>query len=74
MAWTLEESEAYCLALEARVTAIEVLLNTIQGILNKFPTKVQVNALTNIRQQEIDDLKQRVSDLEAQVAALLSNT
>lgn len=72
MAWTNDET-ARVTALEDRVTAIEVLLNTIQGTLNKFPTKVQVNALTNIRQQEIDELKQRVSDLETQVASLLSN-
>ena len=64
MAFTEQES--------IRIQAIETMLNDVQTALNNVATKRQLNTLVVIRQQEIDELKQRVLDLETQVADLQS--
>lgn len=56
--------------LQTRIEVIEESLNTIQVALNKLTTRQQMKALVNIRQAEIDELTQRVADLESQVSIL----
>lgn len=62
MSWTQTE--------ENRIQAIEAKLNELQLALNALATKAQLKQLVNIRQSEIEDLKQRVSSLESQIQAL----
>lgn len=64
MAWTAAESQ--------RVEAIEEMLNSLQIAINNLASKQQLRQLLLIRQEEIDSLKLRVTDLETQVAALQS--
>lgn len=68
MALSVNESNA----IENRFLAIERKLNEIQTALNKVPTKAQMKALLNVRQAEIEDLKTRVTTLEAAVTVLQS--
>lgn len=62
MAWTETE--------ELRIQAIEKRINEIQTALNNMASRKQMKSIMNLRQAEIDDLKQRVAALEEQVQAL----
>lgn len=53
-----------------RLLAIETKLNEMQVAINKLATKVQLKSLTNIRQNEIDNLQTRVAALESQIVIL----
>lgn len=53
-----------------RIEAIELMMNDLQTALNALATKAQLKSSVNIRQSEIEDLKERVSSLEAQIQAL----
>jgi hypothetical protein len=55
---------------DLRLQAIETALNDIQTAINALATKTQLKQLLNIRQAEIEDLKQRVSSLETQILVL----
>jgi hypothetical protein len=56
MAWNTEE--------EARVQAIEGMLNTIQIALNQVATRQEYKALTLIFQRQVDDLTSLVNQME----------
>ena len=56
--------------LEERVLAIEAKLNQMQLAINNLASKKTMNALTQIRQAEIESLKQRVADLEEQLVTI----
>lgn len=53
-----------------RIEAIELAMNDLQTALNALATKAQLKSFVNIRQSEIDDLRERVASLEAQILAL----
>lgn len=55
-----------------RIRAIEEMLNDLQVAIRNMTSKLEFRQLILLRQQEIDTLKQRVSDLETQVATLQS--
>lgn len=55
---------------EKRIQAIESAINDLQTALNALATRAQLKQLTNIRQNEIEDLKARVTALETQVSVL----
>ena len=57
-----------------RIQAIENKLNDLQTALNNVASKKQMKALTQIRQAEIEDLKQRVTTLESEIAVLQAAT
>jgi hypothetical protein len=60
--------------LQDRVEAIETSLNDLQTAVNNLATKKQMQALVNIRQNEIIDLQDRVTSLESQIKILQSAT
>lgn len=62
MAWSSEET--------ARVQAIETKINEMQVAINKLASRAQLKQLLNIRQSEIQELQQDVTDLQSQVEAL----
>ena len=67
MAWTDAE--------DSRVNAVERALNTLRRAVLNVTTKREFRQLLLIRQQEIEDLKERVTTLENQVTLLQqSNT
>jgi polyhydroxyalkanoate synthesis regulator phasin len=62
MAWTAAE--------EARIVAIEEMLNSIQTAITNLASKQQMKQLIYIRQSEMEALTARVTSLEAEVATL----
>jgi polyhydroxyalkanoate synthesis regulator phasin len=62
MAWTAAET--------ARVEAIEKQLNKVQIAIKNLASQQQVRSLSTLKQKEVDELKARVSALEAQLAIL----
>ena len=56
--------------LEERIVALENKYNEIQLALNNVAAKSQLKQLAYIRQNEIDALTQRVTDLESSIAIL----
>jgi polyhydroxyalkanoate synthesis regulator phasin len=57
----------------ARILAIEEMLNNVQVALNQLATKTQLKSLANIRQAEIDTLKEQVAALEQRIFNLESS-
>lgn len=55
---------------QVRIETLEEKVNEIQTAINNLATKRQLNASMLVRQNEIDELKQRVDSLETQIAAL----
>lgn len=55
-----------------RMQAMESLLNDWQTVVNNLASKKQMAALMLVKQTEIDALKQRVTNLETQIAVLQS--
>lgn len=55
---------------EARIDAIEKVLNELQIAINNLVSKRQVNMLLLVKQDEIDTLKTRVDQLETQLTTL----
>ena len=64
MAWTASELQ--------RVLAIEELLNRVQVAITQLASIAQLRQLNLVRQKDVDSLTDRVTTLEAQVAALQS--
>ena len=62
MAWTSTE--------EARIVAIETMLNDIQTAIGNLMSKLQFKQLLLIKQAEIEALTTRVTSLEAEVSVL----
>lgn len=56
-----------------RIVAIEDTLTTIQTALNNLAAKKTLNAAMGLKQQEIEALKSRVTELESQISALQQN-
>lgn len=55
---------------QSRIEALETKVNEIQIALNNLATRKQLNASMLVRQNEIDELKQKVTSLETQIQAL----
>jgi len=60
--------------LTSLIETLQTLVANLQLALANVPTKNQMNALLNIREAEITDLQNRVTTLEAEVAALINPT
>lgn len=68
MAMTLEQAEA-------EIEFLKVVVNQLQiAVSENLATKAQLRQLNLLRQQEISDLKDRVEDLEADIAILKQTT
>jgi hypothetical protein len=65
MSWTDAENN--------RVLAIEQLLNTLQTTANNLVSKQQVRQLLLSKQAEIDNLTERVAELEQLIQIIQSN-
>lgn len=62
MAWTAAE--------EARILAIEQMLNNLQTAVRNLASKQQIRQLLLLKQTEVDNLTSRVAELEVLVAVL----
>lgn len=61
---------AFTASEEVRIQAIENAINQLQVALQNLASKKEFRQLLLIRQEEIDDLKSRVTALETQVSTL----
>jgi polyhydroxyalkanoate synthesis regulator phasin len=57
----------------ARVLAIEDMLNKLQIAVNNLASKRQLSQLTMLKQSTIDNLVERVTTLESQIKTLQSS-
>jgi len=62
MSWTTAE--------RTRVAALEVILNQVQVAVTNLAAKQQVRQLTLLKQSEINQLRERIEDLERIVLLL----
>jgi len=56
--------------LEEKIDFLTVVLNEVQVAINNLASKQQLRQLTLLKQKDIDDLKNRVTDLENEVLLL----
>jgi len=56
--------------LEEKIDFLTKILNNVQVAITNLAAKEQLKQLTLLKQKDIDDLKNRVSDLENEVSLL----
>lgn len=58
---------------EARIAALERVVNKMQGLMVKFPSQTQFHQLIVMYEKQLDDLTNRVAALESQITILQDN-
>lgn len=72
MSITLEELEHRMLRVEYRLGTIEEVLNKVQTAMLNLATQEQLRRINLIRQTEIETLKERITEIQNELALINS--